>query len=348
METTEQDFALETTYLNSASMGVPPRRAVDAMRHTLDAWSAGRPAFDVYETAVDAARSSFARISGTRVDRVALSCTVTASVGRIATGLPAGTEVLTADGDFSSTMNPFGMRGDLRVRCVPPEILPDAVHSGTGLVAVSAVQSADGRVTDLAALRAAASAHGARLMIDASQAAGWLPLRADDYDYVVCAGYKWLLGVFGVSYLTVREDAEDWVSTVSSSWYAAEAPWESLYGPVSRFAASARRFDSTPAFPSYVLAAEGISYVEKLGVDAVYAHDTALADRFRAGVRSLGHEPVPAEGSAIVAVPGLGTAAERLAEADIRVSARTGSLRVSFHLYNTEADVDRALDVLSG
>ncbi|NUP39331.1 MAG: aminotransferase, partial [Streptomyces sp.] len=41
-------------------------------------------------------------------------------------------------------------------------------------------------------------------------------------------------------------------------------------------------------------------------------------------------------------------AAPRLAEAGVSVAARAGNLRASFHLYNTEADVDRLLDVLSG
>jgi selenocysteine lyase/cysteine desulfurase len=348
METAQSEFPLETTYLNTASMGIPPRSAADAMRQALDAWTAGRPSFDVYEPAVAAARSSFARITGTTADRVALSHTVTASVARIAAALPSGAEVLGVDGDFASVLNPFAMRADLRLRTVPLEKLADTVHAGTELVAVSAVQSADGRIADLAALREAAAGHGARLLIDASQAAGWLPLRTDDVDFVVCAGYKWLLGPFGVSYLAVREGAEDGVSTIQSSWYAAESPWDSCYGPVTALAASARRFDATPAFPLYVLASAAIAYVEKLGVAAVHAHDTALAARFRDGLRSLGHEPVPAEGSAIVAVPGLGQAAERLAAAEVRASARAGNLRLSFHLYNSEADVDRALDVISG
>lgn len=348
METTQNDFALETTYLNTASVGVPPRRAVDAMRRSLDDWAAGRLSFEVYETALAAVRSSFARLAGTTADRIALAPNVTDSVARIAAALPPGTEVLTAGGDFSSVVSPFAMRDDLRLRVVPLEKLPAAVQPGTGLVAVSSVQSVDGRIADLGALREAAAAHGARLLIDVSQSAGWLPLRADEFDYVVCAGYKWLLGPYGVSYLAVREGAEDGVSMVPSSWYAAEQPWASTYGPLTRPAASARRFDSSPVFPVYVHAAEGIAYVEERGVDAIRAHDTALADRFRAGIRSLGHEPVPADGSAIVSLPGLGQSAQRLGAAGIQVSARGGNLRAGFHLYNDEADVDRLLEALAG
>ncbi|MYR42935.1 aminotransferase, partial [Streptomyces sp. SID5910] len=59
-------------------------------------------------------------------------------------------------------------------------------------------------------------------------------------------------------------------------------------------------------------------------------------------------EPVPAPGSAIVSVPGLGHRQGDLSRAGVQVSDRAGNLRAAFHLYNTEADVDRLLDVLAG
>ena len=75
-------------------------------------------------------------------------------------------------------VNPFHMRGDLKVRTAPLERLAEAVRPGTALVAVSAVQSADGRIADLAAIREAARAHGARTLVDVSQGAGWYPVDA--------------------------------------------------------------------------------------------------------------------------------------------------------------------------
>ena len=52
--------------------------------------------------------------------------------------------------------------------------------------------------------------------------------------------------------------------------------------------------------------------------------------------------------SAVVAVPGLGSHESALARAGIAVSVRAGNLRAAFHLYNTQADVDHALEVLAG
>lgn len=61
---------------------------------------------------------------------------------------------------------------------MPLEHIADVVTSRTTLVAVSAVQSADGRVADLDALHAASRATGARVLLDTTQAVGWLPVDA--------------------------------------------------------------------------------------------------------------------------------------------------------------------------
>lgn len=343
------EFAAHTAgsvYLNTAAHGLAPARTTDALRQAVEAWAAGTPDVDGYEDAVAAARASYARITGVATERVALASTVAESVGLIAVQLPPGAEVLVADGDFSSVVQPFAGRGDLKLRIAPLESLADAVRPGTAVVAVSAAQSADGRVADLPAIRAAAAAHGARTLIDGTQAVGWLPLCADDYDYVVTHGYKWLVSPHGACFLTVREDAEHTLSPAFAGWYAAEDPWADCYGPVARLAPGARGFDARPAYLPYVGAARSLALVEELGVPAIHAHATSLAARLRDGLTGLGHHPVPGV-SAIVAVAGLPeSAAAALTAAGVRFSSRAGNLRFSTHLHNTAADVDHVLDTL--
>nr|BFD85552.1 aminotransferase class V-fold PLP-dependent enzyme [Streptomyces sp. Xyl84] len=339
------EFAPKNTYLNTASLGLLPARTVTALRTAVEAAAAGRPT-DMFAD-VEAARASFARLTGVPDRRVAAGASVAVYSGLIAASLPEGAEVLTAEGDFSSVVNPFHLRGDLKVRTVPLEGLAEAVRPGTALVAVSAAQSADGRIADLSALRAAAREHGARTYVDASQAAGWLDLDADAHDYVAAVAFKWLLCPRGVAFLVVPGDLGG-LHPLFAGWVAGERPWDSCYGPVGELAHSARRFDESPALFSYAGGRRSLELVEELGVAAVRAHDLALADRFRAGLRRLGHEPVPAPASPIVSVPGLGDRQGELSAAGIELSARAGNLRAAFHLYNTEADVDRLLDVLAG
>ncbi|MET8676238.1 aminotransferase class V-fold PLP-dependent enzyme [Streptomyces sp. NPDC004647] len=339
------EFAPQTTYLNTASSGLFPARSVTALRTAVEDAAAGKT-YEGFES-VELSRACYARLAGVPVRRVAAGASVAVYAGLIAASLPSGSEVLVAENDFSSLVNPFVVRGDLTVRSAPLERLADEVRPGTSLVAVSAAQSADGRIADLQAVRAAARAHEARTLIDASQSAGWLPLSADDFDFTVAVGFKWLMCPRGVTFLTVPEDLGS-LTPLFAGWVAGEEPWDSCYGPVRQLADSARRFDESPSLFSYVAARHSLALVEELGTESIHAHDTALADRFRDGLAGLGYEPLGAPGSPIVAVPGLGHAAGRLAEAEVHVSDRAGNLRAAFHLYNTAADVDRLLGELSG
>ncbi|MFJ7778182.1 aminotransferase class V-fold PLP-dependent enzyme [Streptomyces yangpuensis] len=345
-EATRAEFAHSTTYLNSAKCGVVPRSAVVVMKELAEAAGAGIPAgFGDFDR-VNRARASFARLVGVDTGRVAVGSAVATHVGLVAASLPSGAEVLCPEGDFASVINPFVVRDDLKVRFAPLESLAEAVGPDTALVSLSAVQSADGRKADLAAVRAATAAHGARMLVDASQAAGWLPFDASPYDYTVSVGFKWLLAVRGASFMTVSREAQDTLTPLHAGWVAAESMWDAVYGPMPELASSARRFDESPAFLAYHAAEVSLALIERIGIDAVHAHDTALAARYRAGLASLGHEPVPGDG-AIVSVPGLAGRQPALEAAGILTSARAGLLRASFHLYNTEAEVDRLLDVLS-
>lgn len=354
METTETtfdslvraEFTPAGTYLNTASNSLLPARSVAALHRAALLRAEGRPLTSLYDD-VEASRAAYARLAGVPVARVAAGASVAAHSGLIAASLPAGAEVLTAEDDFTSVLNPFHVRGDLKVRTVPLERIAESVRPGTALVAVSAAQSADGRIADLPALREAARAHGARTYVDFSQSAGWLPMDASGYDFTAAVSFKWLLGPHGAAFLTVPEDLGG-LTPVLAGWVAAEEPWNSCYGPVTELAHSARRFDVSPALFTFAGLRPSLELIEELGVEAVHAHDAGLADRFRSGLASLGHEPVPAPGSAIVSVPGLGTRQEELSRSGIEVSDRAGNLRASFHLFNTAADVDRLLDALAG
>ncbi|MGA4958841.1 aminotransferase class V-fold PLP-dependent enzyme [Streptomyces lavendulocolor] len=339
------EFAPTRTYLDTSRCGLLPRRTVAAVTALADGLAAGTVGGSGSFEAVDGARRGFARVAGVDPGRVAVGSSVAVHVGLVASSLPAGAEVLFVEGDFGSLITPFAARGDLKARFVPLEDLADAVRPGTALVAFSSVQSADGRVADLAAVREAAAAHGARTLLDATQSAGWLPLDAGAYDYTVTGGFKFLMCPRGASFLTVTEEAQESLVPIHAGWFAA-ADLDDPYGPAVRLADTARRFDEPPAFLSYHGAEQSLALLGEIGIDAVHAHATALAARFREGLAGLGHPPVPGT-SAVVAVPGLGERRPELARAGVAVSARAGNLRAAFHLYNSAADVDRALDVLS-
>jgi selenocysteine lyase/cysteine desulfurase len=140
--------------------------------------------------------------------------------------------------------------------------------------------------------------------------------------------------------MAIRPERLEELRPNAAGWYAGEDVWSSIYGGPLRLAASARRLDVSPAWLSWVGTVPSLEVIERIGVEAIGAHDVGLANRLREG---LG---MPAGASAIVRIEAP-DAAERLDAAGIRASTRAGAARLSFHLHNTHADVDRALEALT-
>jgi selenocysteine lyase/cysteine desulfurase len=336
-------FAVEPGYLDTASIGVPPVHAVEAMREALSAWAAGRARPQDYDPYVDAARAAFAELVGVSPEDVCVGSQVSALAGLVAASLPDGARVVAVEGDFTSILFPFMAQADrhVEVALVPLTDLAGSIGPQTDLVVVSSVQSATGELADLDTIERAAREHDARTVVDATQACGWLPIDARRFDFVACAGYKWLLAPRGIAFMTVRPERLAEVRPNAAGWYAGDDIWSSIYGGPLRLAPNARRLDVSPVWLSWVGAVPSLELLRDTGIEATHAHDLALANRMRDG---LG---LPRGQSAIVAVDTPG-AAERLAAAGIRASTRAGAARLSFHLHNTPADADRALEALTG
>ncbi|XRQ15237.1 aminotransferase class V-fold PLP-dependent enzyme, partial [Actinomadura welshii] len=337
----QREFTAGVAYLDTASYGLPPRAAHEAMLAAERDRAAGLMTAAGMDEAVTRSRAAFARLLGVPAERVACGPQVSYYVGLVAASLPAGATVLTAEGDFTSLLWPFAARPGLRVRAVPLERLAGAVDAGTDLVAVSAVQSSDGRIAALDEVIAAARAHGARILLDATQAAGWLPLPAGRVDWLVCGGYKWLLGPRGTCFLTGTEEALDALPAAGAGWYAGAEVWDSVYGLPLRLASGGRRLDLSPAWQCWAGHAPALELLDRVGVPAIHAHGTGLARRFRAAL------DLPPGDSAIVAVPVADGAAAALRAGGVVASVRAGRLRCAFHLTTTEADADKAAELLA-
>jgi len=332
----------ETTYLNTATYGLPPRPAWDALQAALADWHVGRTSFEHWMPATERAREQFALMTGAPVEDVTIGANVSGLLGMVAAAVPDGTRVLAADHEFTSLIFPFlaqEARG-VEVAFVPLERLAEAIDGSTGVVAFSAVQSSSGAVAAIDDLVAAAQHHGALTVVDASQALSWLPLDATRFDVIAAHAYKWLMSPRGTAFMYLDPGLAERVRPDGAGWFATEDVFGTYYDGPLRLAESARRFDTSPAWFNWVATAPALEVINRIGVAAIHEHDVRLANRFREG---LG---LPPGDSAIVSADAP-DAEEAFARAGILASARAGRLRASFHVYNTDEDVDAALNALS-
>ncbi len=329
---TRADFEADGVYLDTASMGLPPRSTWEALHAEIDRWRRGAVRPPDFDHHVGSARELYARFVGVDPSWVAAGPQVSVFTGVVAASLPRGSVVLVAEREFTSVLFPFLAAGH-DVREVRLADLPDAVDDSVDLVAVAAVQSSSGAVADLDALSRACVAQGARLLVDVTQAAGWLPIDAARFDYTVCSAYKWLLSPRGTCFLTVRPELLEELVPYNAGWYAGQDPWDSIYGGPLRLAEDARRLDVSPAWHSWVGTASSLAYLSNIGAEPLRAHAVDLADRFREAVG------LPPGGSPIVSLDTQGDVGGTLRKHHISASIRAGRLRLSFHVSNHAGDV---------
>jgi selenocysteine lyase/cysteine desulfurase len=328
-------------FLAVASIGIPPRSAVEALTADLAAWSIAQRDPQGYDEVIARARAHYAKLVGVPVSRVATGSQTSVLASIVAAGVPEGAEVLVADRDFSSILFPFLQRSDIRVRSVPLEALADSMTDETWLVVVSMVQSRSGVVADVPALLEAAERTNTFTFCDFTQAAGVLPVDASLFDVTVCHSYKWLCAPRGVAFMTLSERFDPLLTPLQAGWYAGDDVWTSTYGPEMKLAHDARRFDVSPAWQAWIGAEQSIGLFAGLDIAEVWALTSGLGDQLcdELGIPQQ-HQPIVTWADAD------GNDLHTLLDAGIRISGRAGRLRASFHLWNDPTDVTAVIRAL--
>jgi selenocysteine lyase/cysteine desulfurase len=336
------EFIGAAGFLNSPTYGLPPGFVLRALQESLAQWATGTMDARSFDEPVRTARAGYAALVGVPVESVAMAGSASAALGLVAAAIPDGSRGATLAGEFTSTTFPFAAqsaRGVSVAELGADELL--ATADDYDFVTLSLVQSATGAVLDADALRTRVAGTATTTIVDVTQAVGWKALDLGWADVTVASTYKWLLAPRGTAFMSVGERIAATMTPHAANWYAGAQPWDSIYGLPLRLAGDARRFDTSPAWFGVAGAGLSLPWLASLDAAAVEAHAVGLAARLRAELQLAPHP------SAIVSLPST-DAADRLAAAGIRASVRAGAVRVGFHLYNTEDDLDRLLDALNG
>ncbi|MDQ3953447.1 MAG: aminotransferase class V-fold PLP-dependent enzyme [Actinomycetota bacterium] len=212
------DIPEDVTYLNAAYLG-PRLRSVDAagraaLARTARPWEIA-PEHFFFDAEV--ARERFASLVGGDADGVALVPSVSYGIALASKNLPLprGKNVVVLDEQFPSNVYEWrdaAARAEAAVVTVPRPGDHDwtrpvlgYVDDDTAIVAVPNCHWTDGTVVDLVRVGEAARAVGAALVVDVTQSLGVRPLDVREVrpDWLVVAGYKWMLGPFSLGYCWV-------------------------------------------------------------------------------------------------------------------------------------------------
>jgi selenocysteine lyase/cysteine desulfurase len=367
------DVPRDVCYLNAASWSPIPHAVQEAGRE--GAGRKGRPWLldaSFAQRQHERARAAAARLLNAAPYEIALIPSVSYGVASAAKALtvPHGTRVLVLEDDHASPVLEWLARaeaGGFAVETIRrpidgdwttavlaaiarPQAAPIAVAS------ISSVHWSDGGVIDLGRVASALRAQGAALLVDATQGMGVLPLdvRAIDPDFVVFPTYKWLLGPYGRAFLYVAKRHHEAIPLEQAAHgRRAVRAEQTQYLADTSYLDDARRFDmgERDHIMSLDMAAVGIEMVTAWGADAIAQRLAMLTTTLANGLAGLGvaipDAALRAPHILCIAFPhGMpARLVETLAAEKIYVAPRVGRLRISPHVYNDEADVERFLGV---
>ncbi|MFN8535099.1 MAG: aminotransferase class V-fold PLP-dependent enzyme [Dehalococcoidia bacterium] len=344
-------------YLNTASTAPGARPVIETLRTALADWERGDFSSPAWDDAGRETRALVARLINAPTETVALIGSASEGAATIAASLPPG-RVVVGEREFRSNLFPWLALADRGFEVasvpavdgvVPTASILKAIDDRTVLVAVSAVQFANGFRVDLDAISLRTREVGAFLFVDATQALGALAfdVAALRPDALVAHGYKWLLSPRGACWLYVAPHKLGSIRPLAPSWRSADDPYAQLSGGPYRLPEQAWKLDLSPAWLSFLGARAALEVLLDLPPATVEARTLQLATLFRDGARQIGLDLAPLE------VPShlIGVRADdpeqlrdALGERGVIVGARGRYVRLGFHAFNDERDVLRALE----
>lgn len=369
---------------NAATTMHKPQSVIDAVAQAMCLLgNAGRGAtsgaLDAART-IHACRAKLARLLGCpRADHVCFTPNSTAALNTAINGVVRpGDRVVTTVLEHNSVLRPLNRLAAERGVTVEHagcdangvldyDELVRLVTPGTRAVVVTQASNVTGNAVDVARVAAVAHAAGALVIVDASQSAGTahIDMQAMGLDIVCFTGHKGLMGPQGTGGLAVAEgiDVAPWA--MGGTGVHSFDPLQPLEWP-TRLEAGTLNGHGIAGLSA------GLDFIEaRGGVEAIAAHERALAGRFLAGVREIpgitlyGAFDQPTR-SAIVSLnvgdidsaeisdalmQGWGIATRPGAHCAPLMhralgTERQGVVRFSFGYFNTDEDVDTAIDAL--
>lgn len=361
----------DVAYLNCGYMAPLMRAAVDAgtdgLRRKAQPWRMSQA--DFFDDA-EAFRALAAAFFGCHANDIAIVPSASYGIQTAANNVPIGPgqAVVVLDEQFPSNLYPWRRVAQERGARVVTVPWPDdhdwtaavlaRLADDVAVVAVPHTQWTSGGMLDLARIGEACRRIGAVLVLDLTQSLGVLPFDVATVqpDFAVAAGYKWMMGPYSTGMLYVapkwqrdgRPLEENWIQRDNARAFSALTRYTDGYEP------GARRFDMGER-SNFALLPASIRAMEQLLAWTVEDVSATLGAVNRGVVErvvdlGLTAPPEPLRAPHYLCLrsadqPPAGLV-EALASERVYVSVRGASVRVTPHVYNSAADIERLLSVL--
>ena len=351
-------------YTSSCSQGALSVDVRAAYEQYLSDWDTKGAPWELWVERAGSVRSRFARLLNAADDEIAVTTSVSAGVSSLLSGLrhPEGrNKIVMSDFEFPTIGQIVHAQELVGAKVehipaapdvtIPIERIAEAIDEETALVAITHVCFRNGSKTDVKEVVRLAHEAGALVLLDSFQAVGAIPIDVQELevDFVAGGTLKYLLGSSGLAFLYCRADLLPQIIPTQTGWFADEDIFAmdiSDYSP----SLTASKFESgTPPVPNIYAGIAGMDLIDEVGVAATEEHVNGLTDRLVEELDRIGAKMVtprdPAKRGPMIAVATTDEWAmvAALAQDRILTTPRDGNIRLSWHCYNTEEDVEAVI-----
>ncbi len=370
----EKEFSsLSSIYFNAAYFGPSPLRSKDtilaAMNRELD------PSFYAYDdwmSISEKLRVKFADLLKVSPDTITHSTSSSDVVNIVANGFifAKGDRVAAINKDYPSNILPWMLaerhgrfhfdKLDLGSEVVPtPEWLEKNLSPQTRIFNISYVAFDTGKKIDLLSIGKYLKSKNIFFVCDVTQALGGLEITPEELSYIdvlTCSSYKWMLGPYGHAFAYFSQRAQDQIYHLNANWILSPNSKQvyNLLDYTTETLPGARQYDRGQAANLLCSGClEGsLSFLKEMGLANIQKHNAEIRDYFLANYPKDKYSLVtPLEHMGNIVCLKAANADSIALEAELKkrnvdVSVRQGNIRLSFHIFNTKAQVNELIKAL--
>jgi len=350
-------------YLDAASASPISKPAADAARRFYDdALASGSSNFGEWLASMEKVRGKVARLINADRSEIAFIPNTSYGMNLVARMLQGKGDGLTMDEEFASTTLPWLNQG-FRLHFVKPinhtyhlDSIENAVAKGIRILVSSHVQFSTGFRQDLAGLGMLCKKHDLVHVVNATQSIGAMPIdvKESNIDFLVFSSVKWLMTGMGIGAVYISKKWHDKSNWPVAGWLSVKDldGFDNKHLELKEDASALEI--GAPCFPSIFALGAAIGLVDGIGRQEIEDRIHELGDYLIGKLEAMGLELIsPLDkrhraGIVVIKVKDPEAMVLKLRSKNILVSSREGGLRVSFHIYNNAADLDRFVEALAG
>lgn len=369
----EYGFLKDRIYLNTSLISMPPMRVQNAWKAYIqtyvDAFATNYPTY--FPKLHDDAREEMARLLNVAPSDVAFTSSACASITILVNSFPfkEGDNVIITSEEHASNAIPWlalEKRGveirivESRGGCIYEEDLIDAIDNRTRIMSVASVFFCSGFALDVARLGKACKERGVYLAVDATQSLGRIRLypREEYVDFVAGGAHKGLLGTKSLGYLycsgELRGIMEPYTGSLQSQGNGGRPFALKHYDEIEWFPGAECFEAGNPPYGVIDALGKGVSLINELGIENIEAYIRETEDVLRGKLKNLPLKMLEPEegrrsGMLFVFYPA-GADPDKVREVLVKnnlfATVRYDYIRITLHLYNDPAQMQRVADTL--